>query len=87
MLRRELGHKVGVRVRVTLTLTLTLIRTRTRTLTLTRTRTLTLTLGNPEPCHLVYTWLVKELVLRRKAGGIATDAPVVSRIYQVKGWG
>ena len=57
------------------------------TLTLTRTRTLTLTLGNPEPCHLVYTWLVKELVLRRKAGGIATDAPVVSRIYQVKGWG
>jgi len=33
----------------------------------------------------VYTWLVKELVLRRKAGGIATDAPVVSRIYQVRG--
>jgi hypothetical protein len=39
--------------------------------------------GNPERCHLVYTWLLKELVLRRKAGGLATDGPVVSRIYQV----
>ena len=36
-----------------------------------------------EPTYLVYTWLLKELVARRKAGGIATDAPVVSRIYQV----
>ena len=52
-------------------------------LTRTRTRTRTRTLGNPEPCHLVYTWLVKELVLRRKAGGLAADAPIVSRIYQV----
>ena len=39
--------------------------------------------GNPERCHLVYTWLLKEMVLRRKAGGLATDGPVVSRIYQV----
>ena len=36
-----------------------------------------------EPTYLVYTWLLKELVARRKAGGIATEAPVVSRIYQV----
>merc|ERR1712107_929613 len=36
-----------------------------------------------ERVHLVMTWLVKELVARRKAGGIAAEAPVVSRIYQV----
>ena len=39
--------------------------------------------ASDERTHLVYTWLLKELVTRRKAGGLATDAPVVSRIYQV----
>lgn len=39
--------------------------------------------ASDERTHLVYTWLLKELVTRRKEGGLATDAPVVSRIYQV----
>ena len=39
--------------------------------------------ASSERCHLVYTWLLKELVMRRKAGGLAADAPIVSRVYQV----
>merc|ERR1712137_52547 len=42
-----------------------------------------LLLDAKERVHLVMTWLVKELVARRKAGGVAAEAPIVSRIYQV----
>lgn len=36
-----------------------------------------------ERVHLVMSWMLKEVVARRKAGGVAAEAPVVSRIYQV----
>ena len=36
-----------------------------------------------ERVHVVLAWMVRLLVQRRKAGGLAHDGPIVSRIYQV----
>ena len=36
-----------------------------------------------ERVHVVLGWLTRLLVRRRKSGGLAHDAPIVSRIYQV----
>ena len=36
-----------------------------------------------ERVHMVLSWIHRLLVRRRKAGGLAHDAPIVSRIYQV----
>lgn len=44
---------------------------------------LSLLSSSAERVHLVNGWLLRSLVVRRKEGGLATDGPVVSRIYQV----
>eukprot|EP00897_Mesotaenium_endlicherianum_P004622 jgi/Mesen1/4188/ME000219S03324 len=36
-----------------------------------------------DPVYLVLSWIHRQLVARRMAGGIKEDAPIVSRIYQV----
>jgi len=39
--------------------------------------------ASPQPVHLVLSWLQRLIIARRKAGGLAADAPIVSRIHQV----